>query len=288
MNEQTLLRARGDPWRAATHVGNAVEPSEDAAGAPALPTAAMLTVRLLDGFQLWHGGEPLPTPPHGRVRTLFKVLLLQRRRPLPRARLCALLWPEAEAEKARNNLHVALHRLRRDLGGACAVRLDDAGYQLLPRGELWLDTEQFVAHAEAGRRAEAAGRRAEAVAQYEAALALYQSDLLHDEECEASLAADAQALRDGLSEVLERLSGLSEAEADWHGGLRTALRHLRLDPCNERAHRRLMTCYSRLGQLSLAEQQYRHCISQLRRDLGLGPSEETTQLYRRLAARLDA
>jgi DNA-binding SARP family transcriptional activator len=242
-----------------------------------------LTVHLLDGFCIRQGGALLSALPHGRARTLLKLLLLQRRRPLTRARICSLLWPDAEPASARNNLNVTLHRLRRSLGSACTVRHDDEGYQLLPPGELWLDTEQFLLHAEMGRREEAAGRRANAAGQYEAALALYQCDLLHEDEFEAALAADAQALRDTLSEVLERLCALSEAEADWHGGLRAALRHLRLDPCNEHAHQRLMMCYSRLGQRSLAERQYRSCVSQLRRQLGVCPSGETTALYRSIA-----
>ena len=261
-------------------------PAGDAAPAP------RLMVRLLDGFQVRSGGVPLGQPPHGRMRTLFKLLLLQHPRPLPRARLCALLWPEAAPDKARNCLNVALHGLRRALGDACAVHHDDDGYRLRPPGELWLDTDQFVRHADAGRHDEAAGRRAAAVAQYEAALALYQSDLssdlLHEDEFEAALAGEAQALRDRLSEVLERLSGLNEAAGDWHGGLRAALRHLGLDPCNERAHQRLMVCYARLGQLSLAERQYRRCVERLRGDLGLAPSAQTTSLYRRLAAREEA
>lgn len=247
--------------------------------------ASTLTVHLLDGFRVYQGGAPLTVLPHGRARTLLKLLLLQRRRPQARAHICALLWPDLEPASARNNLNVTLHRLRRCLGGACTVRHDEEGYQLVPPGELWLDTEQFLLRAEMGRREEAAGRHANAAGQYEAALALYQCDLLHEDEFEAALAADAQALRDTLSEVLERLSRMSEARSDWHGGLRAALRHLRLDPCNERAHQRLMTCYARLGQLSLAERQYRNCVGHLRRQLGLSPSDETTALYRRITAR---
>ena len=247
------------------------------AGSPAL------AVQMLDGFHIWAGTEPLHTLPHGKARTLLKLLLLQRRRALPRARLCAMLWPDAEPESARNNLHVTLHRLRRGLSNACEVRHNDEGYQLAPPGELWLDTEQFMLHAEMGRREEAAGRGGNAANQYEAALALYESDLLHEDEFEACLAAEAQALRDTLSEVLERLSVLIEHDADWHAGLRIALRHLRLDPCNERAHQRLMMCYSRLGQRSLANRQYRSCVSHLRRHLGVCPSGETTALYRSIA-----
>ena len=64
-----------------------------------------------------------------------------------------------------------------------------------------------------------------------------------------------------------------------------ALRHLGLDECNEQAHQRLMRCYARLGQPQLAERQYRACVTVLRSQLGLSPSDETTALYRRIAAR---
>lgn len=247
--------------------------------------APALTVKMLDGFRVWQGTEAVHSLPHGRVRALLKLLLLHRHRPISRARLATLFWPEADTGSARNNLHVALHRLRRTLGSAARLHLGDEGYQLITPGEAWLDTEQFVQHAEAGLREERAGRAPEAIVQYEAALALYLRDLLEEGEWECSLAAEAQALRDRLNEVLERLSALRERRADWHDCLRTSLRHLRLDESNELAHQRLMRCYSRLGQLSLAERQYRSCVNHLRRQLGIAPSDETTALYRRITAR---
>ena len=254
----------------------------------AVHAAPALTVKMLDGFRVWQGTEPLTALPHGRVRALLKLLLLQRRRPISRARLAALLWPEADADSARNNLHVALHRLRRALGNAAKLHLGDEGYQLVTPGEAWLDTEQFVRHAEVGVQEERAGRASQAIAQYEAALALYYRDLLEEGEWECSLAAEAQALRDRLSEVLERFSSLREQRADWHGCLRTTQRHLQLDECNEAAHRRLMRCYSMLGQVQIAERQYRNCVSRLRQQFGICPSDETTALYRRIATRLQA
>lgn len=250
--------------------------------------APALTVTMLDGFRVWQGTEALLALPHGRVRALLKLLLLQRHRPTSRARLAALFWPEADVDSARNNLHVALHRLRRALGNAARLHLGDEGYQLVTPGEAWVDTEQFAQHAEAGLREERAGRAPEAIVQYEAALALYQRDLLEEGEWESSLAAEAQALRDRLNEVLERLAALREQRADWHACLRVGLRHLRLDESNELAHQRLMRCYGRLGQVQMAEQQYRQCVQALRQRLDLAPSAETTLLYRRIATRCAA
>lgn len=258
----------------------------------ATPQAPTLTVKMLDGFRVWQGHEALPALPHGRVRALLKLLLLQRRRPISRARLAALFWPGADPGGARNNLHVALHRLRRALGSAARVHLGDEGYQLVTPGEAWLDTEQFVQHAETGRREERAGHAARAGAEYEAALSLYHRDLLEEGEWEgdweAPLAPEAQALRDRLAHVLERLSALREHERDWHGCLQHGHRLLEIDACNEAVHRRMMRCYAGLGQIRLAERQYRQCVQQLREQFGLGPGEETTAQYRSIAARLAA
>lgn len=267
------------PWADATEAAPAL------ALRSAVRLAPALTVKMLDGFRVWQGTEPLLALPHGRVRALLKLLLLQRRRPISRLRLATLFWPEADADSARNNLHVALHRLRRALGNAARLHLGDEGYQLVTPGEAWLDTEQFVQHAEAGLQEERSGRAPEAIAQYEAALVLYHRDLLEEGEWENALAAEAQALRDRLNEVLERLAALREQRADWHDCLRAGLRHLSLDESNELAHQRLMRCYGRLGQVQMAEQQYRQCVQALRQRLDLAPSVETTMLYRRIATR---
>lgn len=267
-------------------------PEVDATPPPALRSAtrhaATLTVQMLDGFRVWQGTEALVALPQGRVRALLKLLLLQRRRPISRARLAALFWPEADADSARNNLHVALHRLRRTLGSAARLHLGGEGYQLVAPGEAWLDTEQFAQHAQAGLREECEGRIPEAIAQYEAAVSLYHRDLVEEGEWDSSLAADAQALRDRLSQVLERLLSLREQRAEWHACLQHALRQLEIDACNESVHRRMMRCYSSLGQMQLAERQYRQCAQVLREQFGIAPSDETTALYRRIAARMAA
>jgi DNA-binding SARP family transcriptional activator len=256
-----------------------------AAGAAAGEPGPSLNVHMLDGFQVWLDGDPLAAPPAGKTQALLKLLLLRRRRPLSRARLCATLWPEADADCARNNLNVTLHRLRRALGRASLIRHGAQGYQLVHAGPVWLDTEQFLLHAEMGRLEETAGRTANAITQYEAALSIYRSDLVDESGGDEPLATEAQALRGTLNEVLERLAQLREHARDWHGCLQTTLRHLALDSCNELAHRRAMRCCAQLGQPQLAERQYLRCVHALREQLALPPSDETVALYRRIATR---
>ncbi|MGY0196663.1 AfsR/SARP family transcriptional regulator [Leptothrix sp. BB-4] len=253
-----------------------------------LPAAApwvqlpQLTVHMLDGLQLRIGDQRVLDLPHGKARSLLRVLLLQRRRPMSRQRLCSLLWPEADPAGARNSLHVTLHRLRRAVGDAGLIRHGDEGYQIVAPGDVWLDAEQFVLHAEVGALEDLRGNLDTAITEYEAAIALYRSDLLDDGEHEPALACDDQALRDRFNQVLERLARLRESRDDLHGCLRVSLRHLAIDPCNEQAHRRLMRCYARLGQVQLAERQFRACVDTLRRQLGVAPQAETVELHRRI------
>jgi DNA-binding SARP family transcriptional activator len=244
-----------------------------------------LTAQMLDGFQVWLDGQPLSELPRGKARSLLQVLLLQRRRPISRARLCAMFWPDADAASARNNLNVTLHRLRRALGKVNLLRHSDAGYQLFVQGEVWLDVEHFMLNAELGRCEETMGHSGAAITHYEAALTLYRADLLDAGDYEPALAGESQALRDRFNEVLERLATLREQVGDLHGCLRVTLRHLTQDECNEGAHQRLMRCYARLGQPQLAERQYRSCVTALRLQLGLHPSDDTTALCRRIGRR---
>lgn len=263
---------RPSPWRGRTNL-------------PPAAGAASVSIQLLDGFQLWVGDWQVPDLPPGKARSLLIYLLLHRHRALTRTRLCALFWPDATPEAARNSLNVQLHRVRRQLGTTQLLQRSEAGYQICWRGAVWCDVDAFEQHASLGARADAADRADEAIAHFEAAAALYRTDLVEDGDVDPVLLPRAQALRDQLNQVLERLSCRLESRQDLHGALRTALRHLALDDCNEGAHRRLMRCYARLGQPQLAERQYRQCRATLQRLLALSPDAETTELYRRITRR---
>jgi DNA-binding SARP family transcriptional activator len=243
-------------------------------------------VRLLDGFRWQQGERPLPALPRGRVGTLLKLLILNRRRPLPRGKLCALFWPQADSDAARNNLNVTLHRLRRALGAhGRLLRCVDDGWQLVFDADVQVDTEAFAGHVEAGVRAELDGVPDLAIACFEAGLHLYQADIAETEEDEEALRREHLALRDRRALALQRLAVLYGDADDWHACLRVGRQQLDMDPCNEQAHRLVMRCYVRLGQLQEAERQYRLCVRQLRQALAVNPSAETTALVRQMLMR---
>jgi DNA-binding SARP family transcriptional activator len=60
------------------------------------------------------------------------------------------------------------------------------------------------------------------------------------------------------------------------------LRLLALEPEREEWHRALMLAYRASGERALALRQFHACRSVLRRELGVEPSPETQELYRRV------
>lgn len=157
------------------------------------------------------GAAPLSVQP--RRLALLAVLARAGERGVAREALLALFWPDAEDHNARRGLAQALYALRRDLGddrviaGSHALHLDPA---LLPS-----DVGDFVAHARAGRLAEAA--------------ACYAGRFLHgvhlagipefmrwaEGEREA-LARDYAAVLERLAVEAERSGAHAEAIGRWH------------------------------------------------------------------------
>ena len=76
-----------------------------------------MRIELLGGFEVSEGDR---TVSHGawrlrKAKTLVKLLALEPAHRLHRDQLADQLWPNLDADAARNNLHQALHAARRAL-----------------------------------------------------------------------------------------------------------------------------------------------------------------------------
>src|ERR1700754_1560721 len=109
-------------------------------------SAIRLTV--LGGAVLRSNGEPLGGPAPHRHRLALLALLAASSAPVSRDKLIAYLWPERDTESGRNLLKVAVHELRKLLGGD-AIR--STGDQLsLDPGVLSCDMIDLEAAAASG------------------------------------------------------------------------------------------------------------------------------------------
>jgi DNA-binding SARP family transcriptional activator len=277
---------RGTGERRAT-----IDPRSDVSEA-----TADLAARLFGPFSLKVRGVAVPEWPACRAKSLLKYLLLNRAAPVARQVVLDHFWPDADAGAARNSLHVALHRLRRLLSASGLpldpVQCSDGHVRLNPQLTVWLDTERFEAGVEAAQAlmgADAqAGPAADALAavsaasQLERALDLVRGELVAGDRDEAWIEPLRQRLGDRHLLALHALASHRFSQGDAVSSMALGHRMLLIDPCNEDAHRLLMSCYDRLAQPARIERQYRACVQALRDALGVAPHPRTTTLYRSL------
>jgi DNA-binding SARP family transcriptional activator len=245
-----------------------------------------LAIQCLGPFCVRHGDRTLEPWPNRRAKTVFKYLIVHREHPVPRDVLIEVFWREADASAARNNLNVAVHSLRRFLrdahGEASHVVFRDGRYAIDPRLDLWVDAEDFQRLAAAGLEHDRRGRLPEAVRDLHAAEVLYQGGLFDDDPYEEWMLPRRRELQDSYVGVLERLGELYKAADDERACVDVAHKMLAVEPFREAAHRELMRCYARQGQLHLALRQYVDCARMLHEALDVRPEARTVALHEQI------
>ena len=171
-----------------------------------------------------------------------------------RAELAGLLWPDADAPRARGNLRQRLLRLRHSIGAVVV-------------GHARLSIAEHVSHD--------AARGDELLATVSLAQAAGLADWL---------AAQRSAQRSARREALAAEASQLEAERRIAEALVIAHRLVDDDPGSEHAHRRVMRLHYLRGDRSAALTAFDHCCDALERLLGVAPEAETEALRLRIEA----
>ena len=186
---------------------------------------APLAVKTLGGFRVSRFGEPIGAADwqSKKSRTLFKILIARRGRPVTREQLMENLWPGDDPAKLGNRLSVALATLRGVLGRDLDVIRADADAVSLDLTQVELDVERFFAAVEAGR--------------CEDAERLYTGDFLEEDVYEEW----AQDLREQAREAYaSAVRTRARDAADDEESVRAYLRLLEHDRWDASAHRELI------------------------------------------------
>jgi len=165
--------------------------------------------------------------------------------------------------------------------GADGRSLDEQGCPLgdLPRGEPRSGGELDGWGGRCGERNRAgADEQAGAIAEYELAASLYRGEFLADDPYEEWPVLTREHLRLTYLDLLDRLSRLHFDQGRYAASAALCRRIIGHDRCREDAHRRLIRCYSRLGQPHLALRQYLACVKALRAELDVDPAPTTIRL----------
>lgn len=233
----------------------------------------MITLRLLGGASLQGPDGPLagPMTQHRRL-AILAVLATAGERPVSRATLVGLLWPDSPEDKARHLLSTGLSVLRRALGPEA---ITGSGEDLrLNFQRVWADVTAF----EDALDRDALQKAAEL---YEGAFlkGFYVDDARTFERW-----ADEQRRRlaDAYARALEGLAGRAEETARRTEAVRWWKRLAAHDPYNSRYAAGLMRALARAGDPTNAVVHAREHEEFIKEELGASPTPEVIALAKRL------
>ena len=245
----------------------------------------MLYVRLFGTLDIRCGDDEFGGCTSRKSRELFVYLLLHRDRPHAREKLASLLWDDHYSTvQSRKYLRNALWQLRStlsdrpELAESRLLHVEPDWIQLNSVSTLQMDVETFEA-----AYAAVEGISGERLAKPEAgelgrALDLYQNDLLESWYQEWCLCERERLLQMYLI-MLDKMMAYCEAHRQFEKGLRYGREVLRRYRARESTHRRMMRLYYLGGDRSSALRQYEQCVTVLRDELDVEPSQRTTSLY---------
>ncbi|MFC1860716.1 BTAD domain-containing putative transcriptional regulator [Chloroflexota bacterium] len=256
---------------------------------PSLPRDLRLTVRCFQRLEVCSRDEKLSRWQSANAKFLFTFFTTRHGEPVNRELIIETLWPECNLQAAGNNLKVAIHSLRKILNRIINQRDDfpsiifiQGSYQFNPEIDVWIDVEQFERHWTEGRRLEKEGNQKDAVTEYQTAEALYIGDYLEDEPYSGWALLRRETLKDIYLIILGKLADYSMEMLDYESGIMYCQKIIAKDNCCEDAYRRLMRCYSRMGNRNRALRWYEICYQTIKTELDTTIDNKTLHLYEQL------
>ncbi len=241
-----------------------------------------LRIRTLGRFGIERDGTASTTSVASRkesrkVLDLLKLLIAWGGGPVPVARLCAALWPEAEGDAARNSFDNALHRLRKLLGADGHVLLHAGGLSL-NAATCWTDLAALDACMAEVDTLPVGDDSARIAPLAERALALYLGPFLVGEDDLPGVLTARARVEARFTRQMTALGARLEAAGEAAAAARLYQRVVEQQPLAEDVVRRLIGCLLTLGQRAEAYEVYRRCRQQLSVLLGMRPAPETEAL----------
>ena len=233
-------------------------PRDGSAGVLMPPPARPVRLRLLGGFRLLVGGEPVLVPMNGQKVVAFLAL---QDRPVLRSHVAASLWLEATEAHAGANLRSALWKVSRV--GVPLVEVAGGNLQLAPT--VTIDLRDSIALARLTISSPGSWEPAERDVD------LFSEDLLpswYEDWVLIEHERYRQLRLHALESLCERLTTLGRFASAIQAGFAAVTG----EPLRESAHRALIAAFLAEGNVGEAMRQYEGFADLLRDELDLEPS----------------
>lgn len=249
--------------------------------------AGLLHVAALGPAQVIVAGRLLATADwtYTKSRELFFFLLTHP--PASKAQIGLELWPDASAKQLRRIFHRAMYYLRQALGHPAWIVFTGGQYTVQPPDGFWFDLANFEHLLQQAARLTRPGNptardRQQAITLLEEAVRLWRGDFLADMDGGGWLLLHREEMHRQCVKALLNLGQLYLAGAAYESAASVYRRILAEDEYLEPAHRELMRCYARQGDVSQALAHYERLRHLLHTELAAEPSAETRLLAQRL------
>jgi DNA-binding SARP family transcriptional activator len=186
------------------------------------------------------------------------------------------LWPDAAGDAGRQSFKTNLHRLRQLIGNENALAYQEGRVSLDPR-HCWVDVWVFE---KAGQSA--GGDRQSEMIRLEKAAEMYKGHFLADDAEKPWTVSMRERLKVKFVKTIRALGEQWEREKEYGKAAALYERALELDDLAEELYQGLMSCHWELGRRADASRVYERCRNNLAAAFGVGPSEETESLFRKI------
>ena len=234
-----------------------------------------IQIRLLGGLQINRTEGTETQFRSRRAVALLAFLIVNHNRPVPRTELVELIWPDKTEQQGRSNLRWVLNYLSKLIPNGLEKTRQTVQFALTV--EDVVDTHAISQAMEGDNLELLSSLLLETQGEYMAGFYFNESA-----EFETWLITQRETWRLRLLEYLENLITYYATTNEYEMGLAFARKWLDIEPWSEPAHCWVMRLLSRTGRTDQALEQYERCWRILAEELGTEPTDETTNLYRRL------
>ena len=253
-----------------------------------------LDLSLLGEPEMRLDGDIIENLDSEKARALLFYITVEADRPHRRAELAELFWPNKPEGYGRNSLKQALAVLRRALRDRDSeepfLLTSNHDVHLNASSSHWVDAAEFKNAIETiDKHAHQSVDTCDAcVKKLTKAANLYRGEFLAGfylpdcQEFNEWILVNREAYQRMMSKVLRNLISYHEQRKEYKQACTYGERLITLEPWSESGHRTMMRLLAMSGKRSAALKQYHDCVEMLDIELGVTPTSETIELFKKI------
>ncbi len=238
-----------------------------------------LSVQLLGGFNLTYNDQEIKALRAERLILLLSYLFLNSEKPIPRKQLAFTFWADTTEEQARTNLRNLFHHLRKAFPEIDTfLEIEGQTVQWKSDAAIELDVAEFKSALAKAKNTKDDSTR---IAHFKEAINIYRGELLPG-YYEDWVLSHREEVHQSYLTSLSQLAKLLENSRQYEEAIEVTNRLIRSESLNESAYQLAMRLHALNDDRAGALQAYHACVTVMRRELDMEPSEEIKTLYEQL------